>query len=162
MVPPIGHAVLERVSGHTRAMWTLSHEEWIAFANEGTRTGKLATTRADGRPHVTPIWFLVDEAGEHVYFNTGTNSLKGKALRRDPRFAVCVDLPEPPYSFVLLECEATLSEDVAAMLPWSIRLGARYMGAERGEEFGRRNATAGEYLVRGRIVKVTALGGIAD
>jgi PPOX class probable F420-dependent enzyme len=140
----------------------MSQEQWIGFANEGTRTGKLATSRADGRPHVTPVWFLVDEAGEHVYFNTGTQSLKGKALRRDPRFALCVDLPEPPYSFVLLECEATLSEDLEAMLPWSVRLGTRYMGEERGEEFGKRNATPGEYLVRGRITKVTALAGIAD
>jgi PPOX class probable F420-dependent enzyme len=143
-------------------MWTMSRDEWIKFANEGTRTGKLATNRADGRPHVTPVWFLVDEAGEHVYFNTGTQSLKGKALRRDPHFAICVDLPEPPYSFVLFECEATLSEDVEAMLPWSIRLGRRYMGEERGTEYGKRNAAPGEYLVRGRITKVTALGGIAD
>jgi PPOX class probable F420-dependent enzyme len=140
----------------------MSQEQWISFANEGTRTGKLATNRADGSPHVTPVWFLVDEAGEHVYFNTGTQSLKGKALRRDPRFALCVDLPEPPYSFVLLECEATLSEDLDAMLPWSVRLGTRYMGDERGPEFGKRNATPGEYLVRGRIKKVTAFAGIAD
>ena len=106
----------------------MSRQQWVSFANEGTRTGKLATTRADGRPHVTPVWFLVDEAGEHVYFNTGTQSLKGKALRRDPRFALCVDLPGPPYSFVLLECEATLSEDFAAMLPWSVRLGTGIAG----------------------------------
>ena len=140
----------------------MSRQEWISFANEGTRTGKLATTRADGSPHVTPVWFLVDDDGEHVCFNTGTQSLKGKALRRDPRFALCVDLPEPPYSFVLLECEATLSEDLDEMLPWSVRLGARYMGEDRGEEYGKRNAAPGEYLVRGVIKKVTALAGIAE
>jgi hypothetical protein len=28
--------------------------------DEGTRTGKLAVTRSDGRPHVTPIWFVLD------------------------------------------------------------------------------------------------------
>jgi hypothetical protein len=48
------------------------------------------------------------------------------------------------------------------MLPWSVRLGTRYMCAERGEDFGKRNAVPGEYLVRGRIVKVTALANIAD
>lgn len=143
-------------------MRTMSREQWITFANEGTRTGKLATSRIDGSPHVTPVWFLVDQAGEHVYFNTHSTSLKAKALRRDPRFALCVDLPEPPYSYVSLECEATLSGDVEAMLPWSVRLGTRYMGAGRGEEFGRRNAVPGEYLVRGRITKVTAFAGIAD
>jgi nitroimidazol reductase NimA-like FMN-containing flavoprotein (pyridoxamine 5'-phosphate oxidase superfamily) len=34
--------------------------EWRAFVSEGTRTGKLATTRHDGRPHVVPIWFVLD------------------------------------------------------------------------------------------------------
>ena len=36
----------------------MSEEQVRAFLQEGTRTGKLATTRADGRPHVAPIWFV--------------------------------------------------------------------------------------------------------
>ncbi|TMD44650.1 MAG: PPOX class F420-dependent enzyme, partial [Chloroflexi bacterium] len=34
--------------------------EQRAFLLEGTRTGKLATVRKDGRPHVVPIWFHLD------------------------------------------------------------------------------------------------------
>jgi hypothetical protein len=34
------------------------------------------------------------------------------------------------------------------MLPYSIEIGRRYMGDERGEEFGRRNAVEGELLIR--------------
>jgi hypothetical protein len=30
------------------------------FLSEGNRTGKLATVQAEGRPHVTPIWFVLD------------------------------------------------------------------------------------------------------
>jgi hypothetical protein len=37
----------------------MRREEWRAFVLEGTRTGKLAVTRTDGRPHVTPIWFTL-------------------------------------------------------------------------------------------------------
>jgi hypothetical protein len=70
----------------------------------------------------------------------GTHTSKAKALRRDPRFAMCVDEEHPPYSYVLIEAEATLSEDLDEMLPWATRIGARFMGEERGAEFGKRNA----------------------
>ena len=33
----------------------MTDEQWHAFVSEGTRTGKLATVRADGRPHLAPI-----------------------------------------------------------------------------------------------------------
>jgi len=52
----------------------------------------------------------------------------------------------------------TLSDDTAAMLPHSIAIGVRYMGAERGEEFGRRNAVPGELLVRLTPAKVIGVG----
>lgn len=42
-------------------MHPMTEEEWRAFALTGTRTGKLATNRKDGRPHVTPVWFLLDD-----------------------------------------------------------------------------------------------------
>ena len=51
-----------------------------AFLLEGTRTGKLATVRADGRPHVVPIWFTLD--GDALIFTTGASSIKAKNFRR--------------------------------------------------------------------------------
>jgi hypothetical protein len=48
------------------------------------------------------------------------------------------------------------------MLPWSIPIAARYMGAENGEAFGRRNAVPGELLVRVRPVHVISEKGVAD
>ncbi|GAB2627716.1 PPOX class F420-dependent oxidoreductase [Streptomyces capparidis] len=30
------------------------------LVSQGTRVGKLSTVRADGSPHVTPVWFLLD------------------------------------------------------------------------------------------------------
>ncbi len=46
-------------------------------------TGKLATTRRDGSPHVAPIWFTVDDDGD-ILFTTGAETVKGRTLRRDP------------------------------------------------------------------------------
>jgi hypothetical protein len=37
---------------------------------------------------------------------------------------------------------------------WATVIGARYMGADRAQEFGERNGVPGEYLVRVRITKV--------
>lgn len=143
----------------------MTDAEWRSFATTGTRTGKLAVTRKDGRPHVTPVWFQLDDTDPGnpvVVFNTGRDSLKGRALRRDPRFALCVDDERPPYSFVLLECTAELVEDLTPLKTWAIRIGTRYMGPERGEEFGARNATPEEYLVRGRVDRVTAHRDVAS
>ena len=36
----------------------------------GKNFGAVATIRADGTPHVTPVW--IDYDGEHVVFNTAT------------------------------------------------------------------------------------------
>ena len=140
---------------------SMTQDEWRAFVSEGTRTGKVATIREDGSPAVVPVWFVLDTDGTFV-FMTGSGSAKGKAMRRDPRVALLVDDERPPFSFVLARGEVTISEDLDEMLPWSIRIATRYMGVDRGEEFGRRNAVAGEVLVRLSPHTVVAEAGIAD
>jgi PPOX class probable F420-dependent enzyme len=124
----------------------MTADEWHAFVQEGTRTGKVAVTRKDGSPHVVPIWFVLD--GDDFVFTTNRDTTKGRSLRRDARVALCVDDDRPPYAFVSVVGLAVLSEDLDALLPWATKIGERYMGAGRGEEFGRRNAVAGEMLVR--------------
>ncbi|WP_236791230.1 PPOX class F420-dependent oxidoreductase [Amycolatopsis sp. GM8] len=145
-------------------MRDMSREEWWAFASEGTRTGKLAIVRADGSPHVTPIWFVLNETpdGDELIFNTGVNSLKGRTLRREPRVSLIVDDQRPPYAYVQFTAVASLHTDLDEMLLWATRLGARYMGEDQGEAFGKRNAVPEEYLVRAKITKVLAFAGIAD
>ncbi|MBO2454060.1 PPOX class F420-dependent oxidoreductase [Actinomadura barringtoniae] len=141
-------------------MATMTDSEWRAFVSEGTKTGKVALTRKDGAPHVTPVWFVLD--GDDLLFNTGKDSLKGRILRRDPRVVLCVDDQRPPYSFVIIHGEATLEDDVDDKLKWATTIGGRYMGEDRGAEFGERNAVPGEYLVRVRITKVIAERDVAD
>ena len=145
-------------------MYSMSHDEWLAFVSAGTKTGKLAVVRRNGAPHVVPIWFVIDsdDSNDYVVFTTPSDSVKGRVLRRDPRFSMCVDDQNPPYSYVTFHAEATVSEDPAELLVWATKLGGRYMGAEVAEAFGKRNAVPGELLIRGRITKVTALAGIAD
>lgn len=127
-------------------------EKVIEFLSAGTRTGMLGYVAADGRPLVAPVWFVVDDG--QLAFNTGRDTSKGRALSRDPRVVICVDDPHPPYSFVQVQGVATVSEDPQEVLDIATRTGGRYMGADRADEFGRRNAVPGELVVRLRPTKV--------
>ncbi|MFD8673496.1 PPOX class F420-dependent oxidoreductase [Streptomyces seoulensis] len=138
----------------------MTDEEWRAFVSDGTRTGKLATVRADGSPHIAPIWFLLD--GDELVFNTGEETVKGRNLARDPRVALCVDDDRPPFSFVVLNGQARLSEDLDEIRRWATGIAARYMGEDRAEEFGARNGVPGELLVRVHIDHVVAVRDLAD
>lgn len=133
------------------------------------RTGKLATVRADGRPHVAPVWFALDRStagadspvGDLV-LNTDATSVKGRNIRHDPRVALCVDDDRPPFTFVTVEGVATVGEDPDELLHWATVIGGRYMGADRAEAYGTRNGVPGELVVRIRPARIVARAGVAD
>jgi PPOX class probable F420-dependent enzyme len=137
----------------------MTENQWREFVMTGTRTGKLAVIRADGRPHVTPVWFVLD--GDDIVLTTHGDSIKGRALRRDPRISMSVDDQEPPFSFVVFEGEARLSEDPDDLRHWATAVAARYMGAGQAEAYGARNGIPGELLVRIRPSRVTAAAAIS-
>lgn len=140
----------------------MGRDEWRAFVLASpARTAKVATVRADGRPHVAPVWIDLDD-DDTVVFTTGADTSKGKALQRDPRVSLCLDDERPPFSFVIIEGEAELSDDLDEMLWWATRIGGRYMGDDQADAYGRRNAVPGELLVRVRPTKVIAEADIAD
>ena len=139
----------------------MSAAEREAFLDElPARTAVLAVTRKDGRPIGTPIWYVRD--GDELVFTTWAESLKGKALRRDPRIALTVQNPQPPFSYVIAEGEARCSEDADALLHWATVIGGRYMGADVAEQYGKRNAVPGELLVRVRPTRWQAAKDIAS
>jgi PPOX class probable F420-dependent enzyme len=138
----------------------MSDDERRAFLAEGTRTGKLAVVRKDGSPHVVPVWFVLD--GDDLVFTTNADTIKGKALRRDGRAAICVDMERSPYAYVLVAGEVEISTDLDEMLGWATKIAARYEGEESAEEFGRRNAVEGELLVRLRPERIVAIDYVDD
>lgn len=125
---------------------TMSPDEIKEFLTYGTRTGKLATVRGNGRAHVAPIWFVLD--GDDLLFTTWYTSVKAKNMQRDPHVNLCVDDETAPYAFVIVEGTVTFSEDRAECLKWATRIGGRYMGEDQAEAFGKRNSVEGELLVR--------------
>jgi PPOX class probable F420-dependent enzyme len=135
-------------------------ERVVEFLSAGTRTGMLGFVAADGRPLVVPVWFVVDDG--QLVFTTPRDTAKGRALSRDSRVTICVDDPHPPYSFVQVQGIATVTEDPPDVLDVATRTGARYMGADRADEFGQRNAVPGEVAVRVRPTKVITGFDISD
>jgi PPOX class probable F420-dependent enzyme len=148
----------------------MSSDEIRAFLESApARTAKLATVRADGRPHVAPVWVALDLATADdtapfgdLLFNTGRTSVKGANLLREPRVALSFDDERPPFSFVAIDGIASVSDDLEEVGRWAAVIGGRYMGAERAEEYGRRNAVPGELVVRVRPTHITAVADLAD
>lgn len=141
-------------------MQKMTDAECRAFLSAETRTLKVATVRADGRPHLAPVWFVLD--GEQIIFTTWQTSAKGINLRRDPRVSLCVDDDTPPFAFVLIEGTVTLSDTTDDLILWATRIAERYMGTENAEAYGKRNGVPGELLVRVTPTKIIAQTGIAD
>ena len=141
-------------------MSAMTPAEVHTFLTAGTRTGKLATTRLDGTPHVVPIWFIVRDGD--IVFNTQASSVKVKNMRRDPRVAISVDEQIAPYSFVTVQDTPTLQEDDPHLLEIATEIGGRYMGEDRAEEFGRRNGVPSEVVVRVSMERVISAKNVAE
>jgi PPOX class probable F420-dependent enzyme len=141
-------------------MQEMSAAEYRSFLLDRPRTTSLATVRADGRPHVAPVWFDLD--GDDFVFTTWETTVKASNMRRDRRVNLCVDDEEPPFSFVLAEGTAQMTADDPDHLYWATRIAGRYKGAELAEAYGRRNTVPGELLVRVRPEKIVARKNIAD
>jgi PPOX class probable F420-dependent enzyme len=138
----------------------MSEEEYKRFLRESPRTAVLATVRADGRPHAAPVWFDLD--GDVLVFTTAETTVKGRNMLRDPRVSLCIDEEEPPFHFVMIEGTSELTAEDPDLLRWATRIGGRYMGADRADEYGRRNAAMGEMLVRVTPQKIVAYKNISD
>jgi PPOX class probable F420-dependent enzyme len=137
----------------------MTPEQVRSFISHGTRTAKVATVMRDGQPHVMPVWFVLD--GEEIVFTTEANTIKARNLQRDPRIALLVEDDEPPFAFVHVRGRVTIHQDLDELRRFATAIGSRYMGKDRAEEFGRRNAVPGELLVRVIPERVIAAADVA-
>ncbi len=139
-------------------MQEMTSEEVRDFLLADTRTLKLATVRTNGRPHVAPVWFVLD--ADEIVFTTPSTSLKARNLSANPHVSVCVDDERPPFGFVSAAGTATLHPHPADLLEWTTRIAARYLGESEAVEAGARNAQIDDLLVRIRVTRTVAFSGI--
>ena len=138
----------------------MTDDERRTFLLSGTRTGKVAWVSPKGNVHVAPIWFVLD--GDDVLFTTHEDSAKGRALTDGTRLSMVVDDQAPPFSYVKVDGPVSVDRDPDLLLDVATRIGGRYMGEDRAEEFGRRNGVPGELVIRLTPTKLTALADISD
>lgn len=139
----------------------MSDDEAMAWLVQGrARPGVLSTTRADGRPHAAPIWYDVQDGV--IWFNTGADTVKGRNLRRLPEAVLTVQDDVAPYSFVTVTGAVELIENLEQVRHWAARIGGRYMGVDRAQEYGDRNGVPGELLVRLTPGHIVAARDVAD
>lgn len=138
----------------------MTDDEYRRFMADHPRTAKLATVRADGRPHLAPVWFGMD--GDTIVFTTGEDTVKARNMRREPRVSICVDDERPPFHYVIVEGVAESTRNDPDLLRWATFIGGRYMGEENAESYGRRNAVDTELLVRVSPTRIIAERDIAD
>lgn len=67
---------------------------------KGKNFVSFATVMEDGSPHVAPTW--VDYEGDVILINTVIGRVKEKNIRKDPRVALSVSVPENPYHLLII------------------------------------------------------------
>ena len=95
--------------------------------------GHLVTLRSNGSPHVAPVWFQKVE--DRVWVMAGEGAVKIRNARRNHRVALSVATDARPYSYVVLEGEASVTQQ--DMVEIVGRICAKYDGPERGAEFAK-------------------------
>lgn len=127
----------------------------------GAHTGKLATVRSNGQPHVAPIWFSFDDRGRAVFL-TGASTLKARNMRGEPRVSLLVDVEEMPFGWARIDGVVSFSDDPDELLHWATETARRYVGDDRAEAFGRRNGVPGEIVVFIEPTRLVGESGVTD
>ena len=108
-----------------RGQITMSEDEVAEFVAQ-RRVVVLATVRADGRPHLVPMWFVPEGKGIEVW--SYGRSQKTVNLRRDPRATLLLETGTDYGELrgVSLECDVELLEDPADIERLGLALAVRY------------------------------------
>ena len=98
----------------------------------------ITTLRADGTPHMTPVWHIVD--GDEVVVAVGRDTVKARNVGRNPSVSLCVvegsltrTTSDPPQRWVLVDGTARISEDRVEELVRAVSY--HYLGEEDGAPY---------------------------
>jgi PPOX class probable F420-dependent enzyme len=106
-------------------MTTQLSERARAFLRE-KHYAVLGTINPDGTPHLTVMWYLLEDDGT-ILMNTKAGRVKDRHMRRDPRISVCV---VDGYDFITLSGRVEIIDDPHTAQRDIYRLASRYDGEE--------------------------------
>ncbi len=98
---------------------------------DGKHFAKIGTAMKNGRPHVTPIWYMLEEG--KLFINTTTDRVKFRNIRRDPRVSFLVD---DGYPYLMIMGRARIASERDALKDIET-LAIRYTGEEAGRKSAR-------------------------
>ena len=105
-------------------------EDLGGFLDE-PRVAVLATLRRDGSVQLSPVWHEWRDDGFNVWI--GSDDVKARHLRRDPRITILVAGSEPPLRGVELRGEARFVEQ--SITETAVRIATRYVGREEAARY---------------------------
>ena len=111
-------------------MADLNIEEYLARP----LLAELATVKADGSPHVAPVWFQYQNG--QIRIVAQINSVKTRNIQHEPRVSLSVAIHERPYKYVLVNGTAELSKEGIPELTRALAI--HYQGGQEGNEYADR------------------------
>ena len=98
---------------------------------KGKYLADLVTLMPDGSPHIAPVWYKYD--GENYLILSEPKTVKVRNIEHDNRVAILISKTDPPYSYVMLNGHAKISDckDEDLLMELSIK----YLGEIAGGKY---------------------------
>ncbi len=120
------------------------NEEQRKFAAE-VNVAVLATVDGKGRPHATPIWYMLD--GDEMVLSVSRGGQKHRNLERNPEVTLVIDSRKVPYYALMVAGRVEIGPPLTG--EQRLALATRYLGEEIGKRYV--EMTAGEDSVSLRL-----------
>ena len=78
---------------------------------EQHRLAIVGAVRAEGRPQLSPVYYVMD--GDDLLVSTTATRAKAKAVRRDGRVTMCVIGEQPPFRYLTVYGRGRIEDDGA-------------------------------------------------
>lgn len=112
---------------------------------EKARIAVLASVRADGSPHTSPVWYRYEDGAFLVSIDRA--SQKHHNVERDPRVELCIDdRDRAPFHTVIVRGRASIEPEASA--EWRRALAVHYLGEEMGARYVEITPAADGVLLR--------------
>ena len=98
---------------------------------KGKYLADLVTLMPDGSPHIAPVWYKYD--GENYLILSEPKTVKVRNIEHDNRVAILISKTDPPYSYVMLNGHAKISDCKYEEL--LMELSIKYLGEIAGGKY---------------------------
>lgn len=140
---------------------TIARADMDALLEEGVLC-RLAVLDGEGWPYVVPVWFEWDVDDEVFWVVPREKSAWARYMADDPRVALTIDTPAPPYRKVAAQGRAEVVERPNIGGQWveiARRMSRRYLG-EHGPDYLEPTMDRPRWLFRIRPTRLITWQGV--